>query len=39
MEDEDIEEELAQTEEDQEVENLLRSNRQKHDRLQKDTAY
>ena len=39
MEDEDVEEELAQMEEDREVENLLRSNRQKHDRLQKGTAY
>ena len=34
-----MEEELAQMEEDREVENLLRSNRQKHDRLQKGTAY
>ena len=34
-----MEEELAQTEEDREVENLLRSNCQKHDRLQKGTVY
>ena len=39
VEDEDVEEELAATEEDREVENLLWSNRQKHDRLQKGTAY
>ena len=39
VDDEDMEEELAQTEEDREVENLLKSNRQKHDRLQKGTAY
>ena len=38
VEDEDVEEELAATEEDREVENLLRSNRVKHDRLQKGTA-
>ena len=34
-----MEEELAATEEDREVENLLRNNCQKHDRLQKGTAY
>ena len=33
-----MEEELAATEEDREVENLLWSNRAKHDRLQKGTA-
>ena len=35
VEDEDVEEELAAMEEDREVENLLWSNCQKHDRLQK----
>ena len=39
VEDEDVEEELAATEEDREVENLLWSNCQKHDRLQKGTVY
>ena len=34
-----MEEELAVMEEDREVENLLWSNRAKHDRLQKGTAY
>ena len=34
-----MEEELTATEKDREVENLLRSNRAKHDRLQKGTAY
>ena len=39
MDDEDVEEEIAQTEEDREVENMLKTNRQKHDRLQKGTDY
>ena len=37
--DEEVEEELAQTEEDREVKNLLRSNKQKVDRLQKGTVH
>ena len=39
MDDDEVEKEVAQTEEDREVENVLRTNRQKHDRLQKGTHY
>ena len=34
-----MEEELEKTEEDREVENLLRSNREKHNKLQKGTVH
>ena len=39
VEDEEVDEEVAQTEEDREVENIIKTNREKHNKLQKGTVH
>ena len=39
VEDEEVEEEVTQTEEDREVENIIKTNREKHNKLQKGTVH